>query len=134
MLPESQKAKIQGQGTALMSKQGRALGARSVDKEDWLAILPYSDSLGRAPDPRLPAAPTRMDGPGQLLAKKARSMAYGQVPRGQLHCSGSDGDGWIIIHLPPLIQQRGSHQLCTVCLRQDRSHGVWRWATCGTCA
>lgn len=92
MLPGSQEAKVQGQGAQPCCLSKAELGARSVDKEDWLAVLPCSDRLGRAPGPRLPAAPTRMDGPGQLLAVKARNMAYSQVPRGQLHSSESDGD------------------------------------------
>lgn len=83
---------MQGQGEQPCCLSKPELGTRSVDKEDWLAVLPYSDRLGRAPGPRLPAAPTRMDGPGQLLAKKARSMVYSQVPWGQLNRSESDGD------------------------------------------
>lgn len=55
------------------------LGARSVDKKTgWQAYPAVRAWQGTGP--RLPAAPTRMDGPGQLLVEKARSMAYSQVP------------------------------------------------------
>lgn len=48
MLPESQEAKIHGQGDSWAVYARQSSGARSVDKEDWLAGLPCSDRLGRA--------------------------------------------------------------------------------------